>query len=224
MPQPTATIHDGSTSPVTAIHTGVKSPTSTSHVRDLKPTFVSHAGDLSPASASHVGDKQPTIACPPGGTNLVIASHTRQTSPTSASLIGDQLLATASHVGSMSLTIAIHVGAIDMIEKPRCIGCNPKFLCIIFKGDHLIRLCPSIAVVCESWSLSSGPSAFESSLVFQHSNPSLVDTSVVLMQSSVETTPILRSDAPRDHVVSHTIQLVVMPMQYWADTTHVFGE
>jgi hypothetical protein len=62
-----------------------------------------------------------------------------------------------------------------MIEKPRRIGCKPKFLCILCKGDHLTHLCPAIVVVQEVWSLSDGPSSSELSLVSQQSNPSLVD-------------------------------------------------
>jgi hypothetical protein len=67
-----------------------------------------------------------------------------------------------------------------MIEKPRRVRCKPKFLCRIYKGDHLTRLCPAIAMVPEVWSLPRGPSSYESSLASQ---PSLVDTAVMPMQS-----------------------------------------
>jgi hypothetical protein len=73
------------------------------------------------------------------------------------------------------------------------------------------------------WSLSGGPSNSESSLVSQHSNPSLVDTLVVTMQSSAKTTLVLGSDVSLDHVVSHHAQPVVMSMQSSAETTPIFG-
>jgi hypothetical protein len=81
-------------------------------------------------------------------------------------------------------------------------------------------LCPATLVVQEAWSLSSGPSGSKSSLV---SKPSLVDTMIMPMQSSVNTTPLLGIDASLNHVVSHLVQLIVVPMQYLTDTTHVFG-
>jgi hypothetical protein len=68
-------------------------------------------------------------------------------SPTSASHVGDQHLASASHVGSNPPATASHVGGIDTVEKPRCIGCKPKFPCNICEGDHLTHLCPAIQVV-----------------------------------------------------------------------------
>jgi hypothetical protein len=61
-------------------------------------------------------------------------------------------------------------------------------------------------VVQEAWSLPGGPLVSKSSLVSQ---PSLVDTTVMLMQSSVETTPILGGDASLDLFVSHHIQPMV---------------
>jgi hypothetical protein len=67
----------------------------------------------------------------------------------------------------MSPATAIHVGGIDTIEKPRRIGHKPKFLCRLFKGDHLTRLCPATSVVQEARSLSGGPSGSDSSLVSQ---------------------------------------------------------
>jgi hypothetical protein len=109
------------------------------------------------------------------------------------------------------------------IENPRCIGCKPKFLCRLCKGGHLTRLCPTTVVVQETQSLSDIPSGSESYLVSQHSNPSLADTMVMLMQSLADTTLLLGGDASLDHVVSHPIQLVVMSMQYLVETTPIFG-
>jgi hypothetical protein len=71
--------------------------------------------------------------------------------------------------------------------------------------------------------LSDSPSGFESSLVSQHSNPSLVDSVVVPMQYSTDTTLILGGDASLDHVVLHpvqpTVEEVVMLMQSLVDPT-----
>jgi hypothetical protein len=212
MPQPSTTSHVGSTSPITTSHTGIKSPTYASHVGDLKPTSTSHVGDLSPASASHAGDRQLVVACHFGGTTLVTASHTGKTSPTSASHVGDVLLASASHAGSMSSATASYARGIDTIDKPRRIGNKTKFLCRLCKRDHLTRLCPVIAVLRKVRSLSSVPSGFESYLVSQHSNPSLVDKTVMPMQSSADTTPILGSDASLNHVVSHIVQPTIVLM------------
>jgi hypothetical protein len=78
-----------------------------------------------------------------------------------------------------------------MIEKPRHIGRKPKFLCRLCKGGHLTRLCPATVVVQEAQSLSDSPSGSESSLVSQHSNPSLVDTMVMSMQYLADTTLVL---------------------------------
>jgi hypothetical protein len=110
-----------------------------------------------------------------------------------------------------------------MIENPRHIIHKPKFLCRLCKGYHLTRLCPATVVVQEAWSLPRGPSGSESSLVSQHSNPSLVDTTVVPMQSLVDTTLLFGGDAFLDHVVLHPVQPTVMSMQSSTDTTPVFG-
>jgi hypothetical protein len=234
MPKPTVACHDGSKILFTASHTGIISPTSASHV-----------GDKSTTSTSHVEDQQPTTACHARGTTLVTASHTAQTSPTFVSHVGDSSPTYASHVGDRSTTFAIHVedqilappsharsmspttisqaGGIHTIEKHRCIGSNPKFLCIIFKRGHLTHLFPANVMVQEVRSLSDGPLGFDSSLVSQKSNPSLVDTTVMLMQSLTDTTPILESDASLDHVVSYPIQPMVEKMlvllQFLVDPT-----
>jgi hypothetical protein len=73
-------------------------------------------------------------------------------------------------------------------------------------------------VVREVWSLSGGPLCLDSSLVSQ---PSLVDTTIVLMQSLPNINPILRSDASLDHVVSYLVQPMVMLMKYLANITLV---
>jgi hypothetical protein len=138
---------------------------------------------------SHVGGKKPVVAIHVGGMTLVTASHTGKTSPTSTSHVGDQLLASASHVGSMSLATTSHVGGIDTIEKPRCIGRNPKFLCILCKGYHLTHLCPAIVMVREAWSLSDGPSSSESSSVSQQSNQYLVEE--VVCRCNLRLKPLL---------------------------------
>jgi hypothetical protein len=123
----------------------------------------------------------------------------------------------------MSPATASHVGGIHTIEKPRRIRCKPKFLCRLCKGDHLTRLCPATVVVQEAWSFPGGPSGSESSLVSQHSSPSLVDTVVMPMQYSADTTLILGGDASLDLVVSHPVQPMVVSMQSSTDTTPIFG-
>jgi hypothetical protein len=74
--------------------------------------------------------------------------------------------------------------------------------------------------------LSWGPSSSKSSLVSQHSSPYLVDTKVMHMQSSADTTPIFLGDASLDLDLSYPIQPkvkeVVMLMKYLVDPTLIF--
>jgi hypothetical protein len=60
-------------------------------------------------------------------------------------------------------------------------------------------------------------------LVSQHYNSSLVDTTVMLMQSSVDTTLVLESDASLNHVVSHLVQPKIVSMKSSADTNPLLG-
>jgi hypothetical protein len=118
---------------------------------------------------------------------------------------------------------ASHVGGINFLEKPRRIGCKPKFPCKICKGDHLTHLCPDIPEVQRLWSLSASPFDSESSEVSsQHIQP-LVEKVVTPMQSSDDPTPLLRGEVPLDLVVSHPIhplvEKVVTPMQSSDDPT-----
>jgi hypothetical protein len=122
----------------------------------------------------------------------------------------------------MSPTTASHAGGINMIENPRRIGHKPKFPCRLCNGGHLTRLCLAIVVVQEAQSLSDSPLGSESSLVFQHPNPYLVDTSVMMMQYSVDSTLIFGGDASLDHVVSHHVQPTVLLMQSSTETNPVF--
>jgi hypothetical protein len=211
MSQPVIVIHVGSTSPFTASHTGIISPTSSSQ-----------DGDRLTTSASHVEYLQPTTTCHGGSTSPVTMIHIGITSPTSASHVGDMLLASAIHARRMSPATASHVGGIHMIEKPICIGRKPKFFYRLCKGDHLTHMCPATTMVQEAWSLHGDPSGFESSLVLQHSNPSLVDTMVMSMKYSANTTLILGGDLSLDHVVSHHVQPAVVSMQSSTDTTPIF--
>jgi hypothetical protein len=192
----------------------------TSHTAQTSPTFASHVGDSSPTSASHVGDSSSTSASHVEGLSPTSASHVGHSSPTSTSHVGDFLLASAIHAGSMSLTTASHAGGIHTIEKPKCVRRKPKFLCRFCKGDHLTRLCPANVVVQEVWSMPGGPLGSKLSLVSQ---PSLVDTTIVSMQSSANTTPIFGGDVSLDLVVSHPVQPVVMSMQSSVDTAPIFG-
>jgi hypothetical protein len=102
----------------------------------------------------------------------------------------------------MSPATVCHARGFHTIEKPRCIGCKPKVLCRICKGNHLTHLFHATSMVQEAQSFSDIPSGSESSFVSQHPNPCLIDTMVILMQSSANTTPILRSEASFDHVIN----------------------
>jgi hypothetical protein len=73
-------------------------------------------------------------------------------------------------------------------------------------------------VVQEEWSFPRGPSGYESSLASQ---PSLVDTRVMSMQSSVDTPLSLGADASLDLVVSHLVQPAVVLMQSLINTTPI---
>jgi hypothetical protein len=97
----------------------------------------------------------------------------------------------ASHVGDVQPTTASHAGSIDSIEKPRRIGCKPKFPCNLCKGDHLTHLCPGILEVQILWSLSARSSDSESSQVSSQSIQPLVEKVVMSMQSSDDPTPLL---------------------------------
>jgi hypothetical protein len=66
-----------------------------------------------------------------------------------------------------------------------------------------------------------GPSGSESSLVSQ---PFLVVTTVMPIQSSTNSTPIFGGDAFLDLGVSHHVQPAVVSMQYSAATTPIFGD
>jgi hypothetical protein len=73
--------------------------------------------------------------------------HVGESSPIFVHHVGDEPLAYASHTESMPPAIVSDVGGIHTIEKPQCIVRKPKFLCRIFKGGHLTRLCPTTIVV-----------------------------------------------------------------------------
>jgi hypothetical protein len=89
---------------------------------------------------SHLEDKQPTSMIHAESESLVTSGHTRQMSPTSVILVGEKHLDTASHPRRNPLATASHARGIDIVEKPRHIGCEPKFPCNICKGDHLTHL------------------------------------------------------------------------------------
>jgi hypothetical protein len=127
--------------------------------------IASHTTHTSPTSASHVGDS----------------------SPTSASHVGDCLLASASHAGSMSPATASHAGGIHTIEKPKRFRRRARFLCRTCEGIHLTRLCHATVGILEAWFSLEGPSGSKSSMVSPHSIISLVDTTVMPMQSSADT-------------------------------------
>jgi hypothetical protein len=186
---------------VVASHDGITSLITMIYIGITSPTSTSHVGDSSKTYASHVKDLL-----------LASASHAGSMSP-----------ATASHAGIMSPTTASHVGGINMIAKNRRIGRKPKFLCILYKVYHLTRMCHATSMVQEAQSLSDSPSGSKSYLVSQHSNPSLVDTSFILMQYLVDTTLIFGCDSSLDHVVSHHVQPIVVSIQPSIKPTLLLG-
>jgi hypothetical protein len=204
MPQPTP-----ATSLVTVGHIGIISPTSTSHVGDWSKTFAIHVEDQNPSVVSH-------DVC----TSLVIASYTAHSSPTSASHVGYFLLVSANHAGRNSPAIVNDVGGIHTIENPRRVRRKPKFLCRICEGNHLNHLCPATAPIPKAWSFLGGPLGSDSSL---SSQPSLVDTTVMLMKYSDDTPLPLGVDASLDFFVSHPVQPTVVLMPSSIDTTPIFG-
>ena len=170
------------------------------HVWSLLVMLVIHHQHTSPTSASHVGDP----------------------SPTSVSHVGDFLLASASHVGSMSPTTASHVGGIHMIENPRCLRCNPRFLCKTCEGIHLTHLCPFTVGIPEAWGSPKGPSDLEAFVVSPHPISPFIDTVVTLLQCSPDHTPVVEGDVSPIPVIMHPLQPrieeVVVPMQALVNT------
>jgi hypothetical protein len=243
-PSPTSTSHveDWSTTsashvedlqPTVASHVGGTILVTTCHTSIISPTFSSHVGYWSTTSASHVEDLQPTTASHDRGTCLVTSSHTTHPSPTFASHVGDPsltsashvgyfLLASASHTGSMSPATASHAGDIHMIEKPRRLRRKTRFLCRTCEGSHPTRLCPITIGIPEAWGSPKGSIVSEASMVSQHSLHYLVDTIVMLMQSSANTPFPLGVDASFDLVVSHPVQPMVMSMQSSTGTSPMF--
>jgi hypothetical protein len=192
------------------------------HTGIISPTYASHVGYWSTTSKHHVEELQPAAASHAGGTCLVTASNTAHPSPTSYSHVEFFLLASASHAGSMSPATASYAGGIHMIEKPRRLRHKPIFFCRTYEGRHLTRLCPVTTRIPEAWGSPKGPSGSEPSMVSQHSVPSLVDTTIMPMKSSTETSFPLGVDASFDLVFSHLVQLVVMSMKYSTDTSPMF--
>jgi hypothetical protein len=122
--------------------------------------------------ASHVEYQHPTFASHVQAPNLCKSCwgkksiHTDNRSVASESCYRPSPTS-ASHVGDVQPTTASHAGGIDSVEKPRRIGCKPKFPCNICKGDHLTHLCPGLPEVRRLWSLSASSSdskSFEVSL------------------------------------------------------------
>jgi hypothetical protein len=167
---------------------------------------------MSSTYASHVGNQQQAATSHAGGMSLVNDSHFGQMSPRSASHVGDMSTTSASHVEDNPPATASHAGGIDIVEKPRCIGCQPEFHCKICKRDHLTHLCLVIV-----------PSSLVSYSVSQQYNQSLVDEVIIPIPYLADTSLVLGADAYLDHVVSHPIQLmveeVVMLIQSSTNTT-----
>jgi hypothetical protein len=193
-----------------------KSPTSASHVGDSPSTSASHVEDHHSASASHARGTSPITSGHTSNMYVASASHVINPSPTST-----------SHVGDMQPATAIHARGIDFVEKPRRIGCKPKFPCNLCKGDHLTHLCPAIPKVQRLWSLSARYFDSKSFEVSSQPIQLVVEKLVMPIQSSTNPTPILGGEVPLDHVVSQPIHplvaKVVMSMQSLADPTPLLG-
>jgi hypothetical protein len=167
---------------------------------------------MHPPSSSHARGKSP-----------VTSSHTGNRSAASASHVIDPSLTSASHVGYVKPTTIIHVVGINFVEKPRRLGCKPKFPCKLCKGDHLTHLCPGITEVQRLCSLSKSSSDSDSFEVSSQYFQTLVEKVVMSMHLSVDPIPLLGDEAPLDLVVSQPIQplveKVIMSMKSSADPT-----
>jgi hypothetical protein len=103
----------------------------------------------------------------------------------------------------MSPTIVNNVGG---IEKPRHLRRKPKFLCKTCEGDHLIHLCLAIVGIPEAWGSPKGPSYSEASMVSPHLVSPLIEIALMLLQYSLNHTPIFEGDVSPIPVVMHPIQ------------------
>jgi hypothetical protein len=168
------------TSPITVIHIGAPSPTSSTHV-----------GDGSTTSKIHVDDPHLTAANHAGGTTLIAMSHINATSPTFVHHVGYDSLDFSCHVENMSPAI---MNDNEGIEKPRCLRRKPKFLCRTCEGYHLTHLCPATTGILEVWGSPKGPLGSEVSMVSPHSISSLIDMTIMSLQSSPDLTPVVEGD------------------------------
>jgi hypothetical protein len=143
-------------------------------------------------SASHVEDPQPTAAIHAEGITPVAMIHIDITYPYFVHKMGDDSPTSSSHTESMSPTIVNDIGCIHMIEKPRHLICNPKFLCRTYEVNHLTQLCPTTARILEAWFSLEGPSGSEVSIVSPHPVSPLIDMIVMSMQSYPDHTLVSR--------------------------------
>jgi hypothetical protein len=63
---------------------------------------------------------------------------------------GSKLLTTVKHVGKQPI-IVNRVGSVDDVKITQT-TCKPKYPCRICKGIHLLKDCPSLSKVIETWS------------------------------------------------------------------------
>jgi hypothetical protein len=133
----------------------------------------------------------PVAASHAGGTTLVA------TSPTFEYHVGDESPTFAYDIDNIPSTF---LNDIRGIEKPKHLRHEPRLLCRTCEGSYLTHLCPSTARIPEVWGSPKGPSNYEVSMVSPHLVPP-IDTTVTLLQSSLDHTPIFEGDASFSHVI-----------------------
>jgi hypothetical protein len=161
---------------------------------------VSSSGKASPPPSPAFGES--TITSNRKSKRSRKRKNRKKNSQTSASHVGDGSKTFVSHVEDQHPPFTSHAGVIDSFEKPRRIGCKPKFPCNIFKGDHLTHLCFGLPKVRRLWSLSASSSDSESSEVFSQYFQPLVEKVVMSIQTSADPTPLLGAEVPLYLVVS----------------------
>jgi hypothetical protein len=92
------------------------------------------------------------------------------------------------------------------IENPRHLRHKPKFLCRTCEGYHLTHLCPTTVGIPKAWFSPKGPLGFEVSMVSPHPVSPLIDTEVMLLQSSHDHTPIFDGDVSPIPIIMHLLQ------------------
>jgi hypothetical protein len=239
---PVTMCHTSILSPTSASHVGNWSTTSTSHVEDLQPATASHTTHTSPTSASHVGDPPPTSVSHVEDSSPTSTSHVGDFLLASTSHARSMSLATASHAGGIHMIEKPR----RLRRNPRllcrtCEGSHLTRLCPVTTGileawglpkgpsgseasmvsQHFVpSLVDTTVTPMQSLANTPFPLGVDASfdLVVSHH----VQPMVMLMQYSIDTSPMFGSDASLDLVVSHIVQPTNMLMQYSIENTLVF--